>query len=105
MLPNRSVWVPPTSGFVPFSPAGAFEDEVLDVPEGRVREPVRTPVARPEPEPALDLRPEPARASTPLRASTWRPATTLAVRRVEMAVLAGVCAYFAFGLVRLFGLL
>jgi hypothetical protein len=97
MLPSRSVWVPPTSGFVPFSPAGVLDDDEVVAPEARVREPAPLAVTRAEP--------EPVRAVAPFRASVWEPATTRAVRRVEMVVLAGICAYFAFGLGRLLGLL
>jgi len=90
MLPNRSLWLPPTSGFVPLGSGGALDDEVLEAP-------VRPAVARRRPiaeEAAVaDVVAVPAhRGATPagVRIQPWQPSTTVAVRRVEMAVLAAV---------------
>ena len=103
MLPNRSLWSPPTSGFVPLGSGGALDDDLLEVP-------VRPAVARRAPvveESAIaDAVAEPAsRAPTHahVHVATWQPSTTLAVRRVEMAVLAAICGYFSMGLVKLLG--
>jgi hypothetical protein len=105
MLPNRSLWLPPTSGFVPLGSGGALDDEVLEAP-------VRPAVARrarvaEETVVPDDVVAVPASRSAPhaaVRVQTWQPSTTLAVRRVEMAVLAAVCGYFSIGLVKLLGL-
>jgi hypothetical protein len=104
MLPNRSLWLPPTSGFVPLGSGGALDDEVLEAP-------VRPAVARrarvAEETVVPDVVAVPASRSAPhaaVRVQTWQPSTMLAVRRVEMAVLAAVCGYFSIGLVKLLGL-
>jgi hypothetical protein len=108
MLPNRSLLVPPTSGFVPFS-GGGMPDEVLDhepvtrVPRRRAPDvaeaPPRVPAVLPEALPAIARE---ARAG--MRQVVWQPATTSVVRRVEMGVLAAVCGYFTFGLGKVLGL-
>jgi hypothetical protein len=110
MLPNRSLLVPPTSGFVPFS-GGGLPDDLLE------HEPVARAPRRPAPDVAearpsvLDRHPEAmSEAAAPLvarpgmRSVAWAPSTTLAVRRVEMGVLAAMCGYFTFGLGKLLGL-
>jgi len=103
MLPNRSLWSPPTSGFVPLGSAGVLDDEVLEAPARPavarralvVEEPaIAQAVAQPASRPSTHVR---------MRAATWQPSTTLAVRRVEMAVLAAICGYFSIGLVKLLG--
>jgi hypothetical protein len=98
MLPNRSLWVPPTSGFVPFSPAANVDDDVLESPPA--------PVSARKPAVAHELAPPVAPAERhAMRSMAWQPSTTRAVRRVEAAVLAAVCGYFTLGLGKLLGLL
>jgi hypothetical protein len=104
MLPNRSIWLPPTSGFVPLGSGGAVDDDLLEAP-------VRPAVARRAP--VVEESVVGDRAVAPVargavrpasRVHTWEPSTTLVVRRVEMAVLAAVCGYFSMGLVKLLGI-
>ena len=109
MLPNRSLLVPPTSGFVPFS-GGGLPDDVLE------HEPVARARRRPAPDfaelrafvpdvlPEASVDPAPHEARAGMSQLAWQPATTLAVRRVEMGVLAAVCGYFTFGLGKVLGL-
>ncbi|HUP08983.1 MAG TPA: hypothetical protein VMU47_17615 [Caldimonas sp.] len=104
MLPNRSLWLPPTSGFVPLGSGGALEGDVLEPPV-RPAVPRRPPLAD-EAHP-VDTVAAPAKRDAPRLAAhiqAWQPATTLQVRRVEMAVLAAICGYFSMGLVKLLGL-
>ena len=101
MLPNRSLWVPPTSGFVPLGSAGTLDDDVL---EARARPTVaRRPLVEQGATTTSPVRERAAAIAS--RVQPWQPPTTLLVRRVEMAVLAAVCAYFSIGLVKVLGLL
>jgi len=109
MLPNRSLLVPPNSGFVPFSGGGLPDDLLEHEPVARAPRRPAPAVAEARPS-APDLRSESLPEAAPLvvrpgtRSAPWTPSTTLAVRRVEMAVLAAMCGYFTFGLGKLLGL-
>jgi len=98
------MWLPPTSGFVPLGTGGALEDDVHEAP-ARPAVARRLPVA--EEAAPVDAVAVPAAHDAPhapARVEPWQPATTLRVRRVEMAVLAAICGYFSMGLVKLLGL-
>jgi hypothetical protein len=104
MVPNRSLLVPPASGFVPFS-GGALSDDVLEhaPPAHALRR--RPPEVEDLVEGAADALPEAvSHAARPgMRQVQWQPKTTVAVRRVEFGVLAAICGYFTFGLGKLLG--
>jgi hypothetical protein len=91
MFLKASLALPQASGFVAFDGHGTAEPVV------RRRAPKRVDVAV---TPRLDVEPVPAVALAHdwHGSSTWQPSTGAAVRRVEAAVLVGICAYFAFGL-------
>ena len=100
MLRTSSFLRPVSSGFVPFStaaPGDAVVDADADVDANAVE---------------LDGRAEAAevvaRAAAPLAAETierralavWMPASSRRIRLVEGAVVAAICGYFAYGLLR-----
>jgi hypothetical protein len=85
MLRTPSIFGPLNSGFVPFAPAGdASLDEASEV-IARVAAPAAEPVV---------FAPAPV----------WAPASSARIRIVEGLVVAAICGYFGFGLLRaLFG--
>jgi len=99
MLRTSSFFGPLNSGFVPFSsaaPVDALADH--DVGDGGVAELERSEaeaaevVARAAAMPVGDAVPH---AVTP-----WAPASSARIRIVEGAVVAAICAYFGWGLLR-----
>ncbi|MEO9068373.1 MAG: hypothetical protein ABI281_09635 [Caldimonas sp.] len=104
MFAKSSLVLGPVSGFVAFDGGGAAMPPAVSYPtsakapvvaRARVAEPEVAPVMAPAVETAPGLR----------QSSTWQPASTLSVRRVEGAVLLSICGYFAFGAARLFNLI
>ncbi len=94
MFPKSSLVLGPVSGFVAFDGGGAAMPPVV----------ARAPIAQPVIE--RELAPAGVEAAPGLRqCSTWQPASTLSVRRVEGAVILSICGYFAFGAARLFNLI
>jgi hypothetical protein len=86
MLRTPSILGPLNSGFVPFSPAAdaCVDDEATEV-LARAAAPAAEPVV---------FAPAPV----------WAPASSARIRIVEGLVVAAICGYFAFGLLRtLFG--
>lgn len=96
MLRNPSLFVQPTSGFVPFSGGGTLDPGAPDL-ERFARAPVRA--RAPAALPASNVGDDQG-----MGRAVWGPARASSVRGVETAVLAAVCGYFAFGLGRLLGL-
>jgi hypothetical protein len=97
MLRKPSLIVQPTSGFVPFSGGGALDPSAPNL-KRFTRAPIRA------------LAPAAVRASTVrndqgIGRAVWEPGIASSVRGVEMAALAAICGYFAFGLGKLLGLL
>jgi hypothetical protein len=82
---NKSLFIQPNSGFVPFSGAGATD---LETP-ARVAS---------QPHSASDW------AAHAQNRATWEAPAGVGVRRVEMVILASICGYFTFGLGGLLGL-
>jgi hypothetical protein len=82
-----------SSGFVAFDGGGSVDAEVRPVV-------AKTAVVETTPrlEPELRRAPAVVAPSEWLGSRTWQPSTSALVRRVEGAVLAAICAYFAFGL-------
>lgn len=88
MLRTPSIFGPLNSGFVPFAsgaPIDATAEAEMETAEVIAR--VSTAPAI-ESTPSLDAAPR----------AVWAPASSARVRVVEALVVAGVCGYFAFGL-------
>ena len=88
MLRTPSIFGPLNSGFVPFA-SGAPIDAATEA-ETQTAE----VIARVSAAPAVEASPSLDAAQRP----TWAPAGSARVRVVEALVVAGVCGYFAFGL-------
>jgi hypothetical protein len=81
---GKSLFIQPTSAFVPFSGGASGELELARVAT--------------QDQPATDW------AAHAVRRTTWEAPAGPGVRRVEMVILASVCGYFTFGLGGLLGL-
>ena len=88
MLRTPSIFGPLNSGFVPQSPAAAV-DALADDAIAETAEVVARAAALPASEAPL---------AEPL--APWVPASSIGIRVVEGAVIAAICGYFAWGLVR-----
>lgn len=98
MFGKSSLFVQPTSGFVPFSGGGTLDPNLRDA------------------EPMMLARHTTYDELTGLAAVTveqhigawspavWSPIASARVRGVEMAVIAAVCAYFSMGLGKVLGI-
>jgi len=94
MLRTPSIFGPLNSGFVPQSPAAAVDalaDDAIAA-EAAIAETAEV-VARAAATPASE-----APLAEPL--APWVPASSIGIRVVEGAVIAAICGYFAWGLVR-----
>jgi hypothetical protein len=81
---NKSLFIQPNSGFVPFSGAGTAD---IDAP-------VR----------AVNLQSANDWSASVATRPSWEAPAGVGVRRVEMVILASICGYFTFGLGGLLGL-
>ncbi len=101
MFPKSSLVLGPVSGFVAFDGGGAAMPPEVSYPT-LAKAPVvaRAPIA--EPAFVRELAPAAAVDFAPglRQSSTWQPASTLSVRRVERAVILSICDYYAFGVAR-----
>jgi len=88
MLRTPSIFGPLSSGFVPFA-SGAPIDVAAEA-ETETAEVIARVSAAPTVEHVESLEVAPRAA--------WAPASSVRIRVVEALVVAGVCAYFAFGL-------
>ena len=88
MLRTPSIFGPLNSGFVPFA-SGAPIDATAEA-ETETAEVIARVAAPPAVESAPSVETVPRAA--------WAPASSARVRVVEALVVAGVCGYFAFGL-------
>ena len=94
MLRTPSIFGPLNSGFVPFSaaaPVDALADDAIAA-EAAIAETAEV-VARAAASPARE-----APLAEPL--APWQPASSARIRLVEGAVIAAICGYFAWGLLR-----
>jgi hypothetical protein len=101
MLRTPSIFGPQNSGFVPFA-SGAPMDAPVDV------DPAHDAEAALEVDAAARADAVIARAAAPLAPSldheprgAWAPTSSARIRLVEALVLASICGYFGFGLVRM----
>lgn len=88
MLRTPSIFGPLNSGFVPFA-SGAPIDATAEV-ETETAE----VIARAAAAPAVDA----GESLEVAQRQAWAPASSARIRIVEALVVAGVCGYFAFGL-------
>jgi hypothetical protein len=94
MLRTPSIFGPLNSGFVPHSPAAAVDalaDDAIAA-EAAIAETAEV-VARAAAAPLSE-----APLAEPL--APWLPSSSASIRVVEGAVIAAICGYFAWGLVR-----
>jgi hypothetical protein len=94
MLRTPSILGPLNSGFVPFSPAApvdALADDAIAA-EAAIAETAEV-VARAAATPASE-----APLAEPV--APWMPSSSVSIRLVEGAVIAAICGYFAWGLLR-----
>lgn len=97
MLRTSSFLGPLNSGFVPFSsaaPGDALVDGETDVAESHAAEAEAVEVvARAAAAPTVEIHEHRTRA-------VWAPASSARIRVVEGLVVAAICGYFGFGLLR-----
>lgn len=96
MLRTPSIFGPLNSGFVPHSPAAAVDalaDDAIAA-EAAIAETAEV-VARAAAQPLAD-----APLAEPV--APWMPSSSAGIRVVEGAVIAAICGYFAWGLLRTF---
>ncbi len=100
MLRKSSLFVQPTSGFVPFSGGGTLDSNLRGA-EPMMRAPHTT----------HDEVTSDAHAEVQVESSigvwtpaVWSPTAAARVRGAEMAVIAAICGYFTFGLGKVLGL-
>jgi len=86
MLRTPSIFGPLNSGFVPFA-SGAPIDATAETETAEV-------IARVSAAPAV----QPVESPLAAPSAAWAPASSSRIRIVEALVVAGVCGYFAFGL-------
>ena len=90
MLRTPSIFGPLNSGFVPFASGAPIEEATAAQAETETAE----VIARVSAVPAVE-RIESAEVAP---RAAWAPASSARIRVVEAIVVAGVCSYFAFGL-------
>lgn len=90
MLRTPSIFGPLNSGFVPFAPGAPSDETTAAEAETETAEIIARASAAPAVETVESLPAEPREA--------WAPPSSARIRLVEALVVAGVCGYFAFGL-------
>ena len=89
MLRTSSIFGPLQSGFVPFASGAPIDEATAADAETETAEIIER-VSAPRVETAAPVEVAPRTA--------WAPASSARIRVVEALVVAGVCAYFGFGL-------
>ena len=90
MLRTPSIFGPLNSGFVPFASGGPIDQATAAEAETETAE----VIARVSAAPAV----QPVESPLAAPSAAWAPASSSRIRIVEALVVAGVCAYFGFGL-------
>ena len=88
MLRTPSIFGPLNSGFVPFASGAPIDETTAAEAETETAQVIARVSAAPESVESLGAAPRAA----------WAPASSTRIRIVEALVVAGVCGYFAFGL-------
>jgi hypothetical protein len=106
MFTTSSLVLGPVSGFVAFDGGGATTPPAVSYPT-LAKAPVVARARIAEPAVVREIAPAAVVEAAPglRQSSTWQPASTLSIRRVEAAVILSICGYFAFGAARLFNLI
>lgn len=101
MLRKSSLFVQPSSGFVPLSGGGTLDPNLRDAgPMMRAR---HDQTGEPTSESLVEGRVESSIGMW--QPAVWSPAAAARVRGAEMVVIAAICGYFTFGLGKVLGLL